>query len=306
MKHVYGPVPSRRLGFSLGIDLMPLKTCCFDCIYCQLGATNKKTVQRQEYFPVKNVISELKEFVGSGRTCDYITISGSGEPTLNSGIGDVICAAKSMSDIPVAVLTNSSMLSDSRIREDLSSADIILPSLDAVNQDNFEKINRPHQKIKASDMIEGLINLKREFDGLVWLEVMLVRGFNTEYDEIESMKGVIESIGPDKVHLNTVTRPAAEECAKPANKAKMKEISEYLGAQTISGFMSETTYELKGDKVDLVLDMLGRRPCTKRDVLAAMGLSENEAEKILHRLMVDGLVGRQRARGGIYYLRRAK
>ncbi|MBD3389286.1 MAG: radical SAM protein [Candidatus Altiarchaeales archaeon] len=306
MKHIYGPVPSRRLGFSLGVDLTPRKICSFDCIYCQLGETTKKTLERHEYMPVKDVIAEVKDFIDSGQRCDYITMSGSGEPTLNSGIGEVIDAVKSMSDIPVAVLTNSSLLSDYRVREDISSADVILPSLDAVTQKNFEKVNRPCHEMKISDIMEGLIKLKREFEGSVWLEVMVVEGLNTDDSEIESLKKVIDMINPDKVHLNTVVRPPAEEHAKPVNWEKLKEIGKFLDAEVIADFKRGAADDRKGEKEDLMLDLLRRRPCTLKDISSALGLHENEAVKILDQLSIDGVVGKERTCKGVYYFERVK
>jgi len=263
-------------------------------------------MQRREYVPVNDVIAELEEFIGSGQRCDYITMSGSGEPTLNSRIGDVIDAVKSMSDIPVAVLTNSSLLSNTRVREEVSSADVIIPSLDAVTQKNFEKVNRPCGGMKVSDIMEGLIKLKRDFEGLVWLEVMLVKGLNTDDGEIESMKKVIEMIGSDKVQLNTVVRPPAEEYAKPLKRDKLMKIADFLGAEVIADFDRGAVDGRKGEKEELILDLLGRRPCTIKDVSVALGLHENEVLKKLDRLLRDGVVGRERTGMGLYYFERVR
>jgi len=306
VKYVYGPVPSRRLGFSLGVDLTPPKVCSFDCVYCQLGKTTKKTLQRMEYMPVKDVISEVEEFVDSGQKCDYITMSGSGEPTLNSGIGDVIRAVKSMSDIPVAVLTNSSLISDTCVREDISSADVILPSLDALTQKNFERVNRPYNGVKVSDITGGLLKLREEFEGMIWLEVMLVNGLNTDDNELQLFKKAIELIKPDKVHLNTVVRPPAEEYAKPLTRERLGEIADLLQAEVIAEFNKEGTTSYEGEKIELIRTLLRRRPCTIKDISSALGFHENETLKYVDGLLEDHVIGKSRRGSGVYYFENSK
>ena len=154
--NLYGPVPSRRLGFSLGIDFIPFKTCSLDCIYCQLGHVPDKIVTRKDYIPAAEILSQIKEKIDSGVRIDYITFSGSGEPTLNAEIGNLIRGIKQLTKIPVAVLTNSTLLQHTEVRTALSAADLIVPSLDAVTQDVFEKINRPHPSLQISDILSGL------------------------------------------------------------------------------------------------------------------------------------------------------
>jgi len=178
-KYIFGPVPSRRLGRSLGVDLVPYKTCTFDCIYCDLGRTTRKTTSRQSYVPPEEIQGEL-EFSLSvlEKKPDYITLSGSGEPTLNTNIGEIIQRIKEITSIPIAILTNSSLFSLDEVRSDLSEADLVLPSLDAITPALFEYINRPALSLKIEEIISGLIQFRKQYRGQIWLEVLFCRGVN--------------------------------------------------------------------------------------------------------------------------------
>ncbi len=233
MKYLYGPVKSRRLGNSLGISLTPYKTCDFDCIYCQLGRTNNLTVERKEYIEINRIIDEFRSWLESRKDAiqdlEYITLSGSGEPTLNSRLGELIAEIKKLTTLKVAVLTNASLLSDAEVRRQLLGADLIVPSLDAVTQILFAKIDRPHPSINIENVINGLIALRREFRGKIWLEVMLVKGINDDIRHIRKLKEVIERINPDKVQLNSPVRTTADAGVLPVAKSKLKKIKEILG-----------------------------------------------------------------------------
>lgn len=233
MKYIYGPVESRRLGLSLGVSLTAYKICNFDCIYCQLGRTIEKTAQRKEYVKVKDVIDELKSYLfnnpDEAKNLNYITISGSGEPTLNLKIGEVIQEIKKIINIPVAVITNASLLSDVQARSALTYVDLIVPSLDAVSPRIFYRIDRAHPDIKIEEIIQGLINLRKEFGGKIWLEVMLVRGINDDLRQIKRLKEVIDKINPDKIQLNSPIRTTAEPRALPVDKKKLEKIKNILG-----------------------------------------------------------------------------
>ena len=188
--YVYGPVPSRRLGRSLGVDLVPYKVCSYDCIYCQLGRTKNKTIERKPYIPGATILDQVRQKLQEGVSADYITVAGSGEPTLNSEIGRLIHDIKKHTEIPVAVLTNSSLLGDSRVREAIVEADVVLPSLDAYDQKAFEAINRPHPEIPFEAMVEGLMAFRKAYGGEIWLEVFVLDGINaTETDAENSGTG---------------------------------------------------------------------------------------------------------------------
>ncbi|MEW6215201.1 MAG: radical SAM protein, partial [Nitrospirota bacterium] len=201
MRYVYGPVPSRRLGFSLGVDIVPYKTCTLDCIYCQLGRTIQKVVERRSFAPKGAVVEEIKKSISATQNVDFITFSGSGEPTLNSDIGNLIHEVKKMTSIPVAVLTNGTLLFREDVQKDLLEADTVLPSLDAVSQGIFRSINRPHDSLKIETIIDGLKRLREFYKGSIWLEVMLVKGFNDDRAELSRIKKTLTEIKPDEIHL---------------------------------------------------------------------------------------------------------
>jgi wyosine [tRNA(Phe)-imidazoG37] synthetase (radical SAM superfamily) len=301
VKYLYGPVPSRRLGSSLGVDLVPHKVCSFDCIYCQLGKTTHKTTQRREYVPAHEVLDEVKNFIGAGHKCDYITLAGSGEPTLNSRIGWMINEIKNLTDIPVAVLTNTSLIADAKIKVEISQADLVLPSLDAVTQKMFEQINRPYPGLKISDIMEGLIKFNRKSSGEVWLEVMLIEGFNNDAKEIKSIQRAIHMLKPNKIHLNTVVRPASEVYAQPLTEDDIGAIAATLGAEVIADFKRKDVHTYKGDKEELMLNLLKRRPCTISDISSALGLHENEVIKYVEVLFREGIIEVSNSGGKKYF-----
>ncbi len=233
MKYIYGPVESRRLGLSLGLSLTPYKTCSFDCVYCQLGKTTALSIQSKEHIPIKEILDELRMWLQNNpegaQKLNYITFSGSGEPTLNIKFGELAAEIKKIVSVPIAVITNASLLNMPSVRQALSGVDLIVPSLDAVTPDIFQKIDRPHSEIKVKDIIEGLVSLKKEFKGRIWLEVMLVKGINDDLRHIKKLKEVIDRINPDKIQLNSPVRTTTEPDILPVNKNKLGKIKEILG-----------------------------------------------------------------------------
>lgn len=304
-RNVYGPVPSRRLGSSLGVDIIPFKYCSYDCVYCQLGRTTDKTIGRREYVPVNDVLEELKIRLKEGPEPAYISLAGSGEPTLNSGIGRLIRGIKSVTDIPVAVLTNGSLLGIPEVRESLMSADLALPSLDAGSEEFFQAVNRPHPEIAFGPMVEGLARFTNEFPGSVWLEVMVMGGLTGFRKEIEKIARACETIGPERVQLNTVYRPPAEDWAGAVSSSAMNEIKkvfsgyvEIVSPSDVSGSTGSGSFE---EREDSVLGMIRRRPCTAADVAAGLGLHITDAVKILDSLCKGGKAVSERLEDRIYY-----
>jgi wyosine [tRNA(Phe)-imidazoG37] synthetase (radical SAM superfamily) len=292
-KYIFGPVPSRRLGRSLGVDLVPYKTCTFDCIYCDLGRTTHKTILRQSHVSPREIQGELEIYLsGLEKKPDYITLSGSGEPTLNTDIGEIVQRIKEITSTPIAVLTNSSLLSFSEVRRDLLEADLILPSIDAVTPAFFEYINRPHQSLKIEEIISGLIQFRNQYRGQIWLEVVFCRGINDDKEEIERLKGVIERIQPDRVQLNTPVRPPAEEFAYPLTTTQLEEIRKKLGdkAEIISEFTAPLGEEFNSVKDTEILNLIKRRPCTTEDISKALGLRIDEVVKHLDHLTKTGTI----------------
>ncbi len=233
MKYLYGPVNSRRLGNSLGVNLTLPKTCSFNCIYCQLGKTGDLTVARSEYVKIKDIIEEFKAWLEVRSPCgdkiDYFTISGAGEPTLNTGLGDLIRQVKEISPLKIALITNASLFSDPRVRREALRADLIIPSLDASTQEVFVKVDRPLQGIRIEDIIEGLVCLRREFRGKIWIEVMLIKGINDDIRHIRRLKEALERINPDKIQINSPVRSTSEDNLSPVSGLKLKKIKVILG-----------------------------------------------------------------------------
>jgi wyosine [tRNA(Phe)-imidazoG37] synthetase (radical SAM superfamily) len=266
--YTYGPVPSRRLGFSLGIDIIPLKTCSLNCIYCQLGPATPKTLQKKEYFPSSEILSQVKKKLSSGQRIDYITFSGSGEPTLNRALGKLIGEIKKTTSIPVAVLTNSTLLSQKSVRNDLMAADLVVPSLDAATPEIFVRVNRPHPSLNIEEIIQGLRKFSKEFKGSIWLEIMLVKGVNDSLTHIRKLKEAIAKIKPEKVQINTVIRPPAEKYARPLSLKDLENIKKILGknceiiVESYREGQISTPEKLEG----AILSLVQRRPMTLEEI----------------------------------------
>ncbi len=286
MGQIFGPVPSRRLGFSLGVDTIPFKTCSLNCIYCQLGRTINKTIQRKEYIAADDISREIEEVLREGKRIDYITFSGSGEPTLNSEIRRMISRIKELTSIPLAILTNGTLLYRPRIREDLMEADLVIPSLDTVTQEIFEMVNRPHPSLKIEKVITGIDSFSQEFNGKVWLEIMVVKGINDSLEEIEKAAQVIKQMNLEKIQLNTVVRPPAEEFARPLTREDLKNIKTVLGqkCEIIAEFKRATQKAYKRDVEKRILSMVKRRPVTLVDISRSLGLHRNEIIKYVETL----------------------
>lgn len=280
-KYLFGPVPSRRLGYSLGVDIIPFKTCTQNCVYCQLGRDGVLTSERKEYVAIDAVLDEIKQTIEEGVHADFITISGSGEPTLNSRIGDLINGIKAMTDIPVAVITNGTLLWDEQVRSDISKADLVVPSLDAGDQKTFEKINKPCNDLSFEKLANGLIELRKEFKGQYWLEIFLIEGYNTTDEQIHSIREVVEQIKPDKIQLNTAVRPTAVSDVKMVSPERMQQIAEMIGngAKVITDFSKASVEKEMKDVAEAILDTIKRRPCSVNDLSNGLGINHNEIIK---------------------------
>jgi wyosine [tRNA(Phe)-imidazoG37] synthetase (radical SAM superfamily)/predicted Fe-Mo cluster-binding NifX family protein len=304
-RYLYGPVPSRRLGRSLGVDLVPLKTCTYDCIYCQLGRTTNKTTERKEYVPIEEVLVELKQRLALGPVPDYVSLAGSGEPTLNSRIGELIGRIKMLTDIPVAVLSNSSLLWMRQVQDALMEADLVLPSLDAGDAQLFRNVNRPHKDIDFEQMTEGLITFRERFHKQVWLEVFLLAGVTGIAAEVRKIAAIADRIRPDRVQLNTVSRPPAEEFASQVSEDRLKSLASFFSGKTEvigeSGVEHAGSSTPNGISDEDLLALLSRRPCTLQDVSVGLGLHINEAAKRLAALCERGLAIALRNNKDVFY-----
>jgi len=281
---VFGPVVSRRLGMSLGVDLVPMKTCSFNCIYCQIGRTPRPTVERRRFSHPEQLLDEVRDVLSSRSDIDYITLSGSGEPTLELGIGEIIHRLKEVSDKPVAVLTNGSMFVRAEVREAVREADLILPSLDAATEDVFQKINRPHESLTLECLVTGLKQLRQEYAGVIWLEVMLVRGVNDDEAHVRELARLVQRLRPDRVQLNTPVRPPAETSVQPLSHEGMEAARQLFGpeAEIIAEVEPEPRYAAAAaEHESAILALAERRPVTAEEVSAAAGIHLAETLKLL-------------------------
>jgi len=304
-KYLYGPVPSRRLGRSLGVDLVPSKICTYDCVYCQIGKTTRKTRVRKEYVPAEEVLEEIKLFLQEegDPSLDYLSLSGSGEPTLHSGIRSIIEGIKKMTSVPVAVITNGSLLYLEEVRKDLLKADVILPSLDAVSPEVFLKINRPPKDFSLEKVIEGLIEFRKIYRGQIWLEILFCKGVNDSREELHRMRETVDRIRPDKIHLNTVVRPPSEKWALPLDRREMEGIRTFFGekASIISEFDHPLFPLFAGDVKETILKILRRRPLSLSDLSRGTGVSPAELEGHLRSLMEEEKIEKRSFGDSTYY-----
>jgi len=291
MEYIFGPVLSRRLGFSLGVDLVPFKTCSLDCRYCQLGRTTHKTIERRAYISLDKVIAELKDALRQNQNIDYITLSGSGEPTLNVDLGKIVTAIKETTDIPVAVLTNTTLLHLESVRDELRAADLVVPSLDAVSQELFLKINRPHPQLNVSQMISGLKSFRKVFSGQLWLEIMMVRGLNDLPEEMRKIKRVISSIEFDRIQLNTTVRPVADEVIEPLTSEELTNLKELVGerCEVIARFKGEQ-HTLKTNIPEKIISIISRRPVTLSEISDSLGIPKERTTKYIYLLDKQGKI----------------
>jgi wyosine [tRNA(Phe)-imidazoG37] synthetase (radical SAM superfamily) len=310
-RHIFGPVLSRRLGRSLGVDLLPFKTCTFSCVYCECGATTSLMTKRSEFFPASTVIAELDQILSKQPGLDYITFAGSGEPTLSLSIGPVITHIKTTYPCySVAVLTNGSLCTRADVRNDLLMADLTLPTLTTADQQTFDRIHRPHPSLRIDAIIAGMEQFRKMYTGILWLEIFIIPGLNTTADELAGLKGAIERINPDRVQLNTLDRPPAEGWVQPAPDAELERIRDVLGRSGIE-IISRTlpvprTTVPDYEAVEMIRATLRRRPSTIEDLVRTTGMSGGELAKILAALEQEGMVMSQRGTRGVFYTFRRK
>ncbi len=302
-RYIFGPVPSRRLGRSLGVDVVPFKTCSLDCVYCQLGRSTQKTVEIKEYVRYKDVLAELMEKLKNDPAPDYITLSGSGEPTLYSRLGDLIKSIKDESDVPVAVLTNGSLFSIPEVRERLFPADLVIPSLDAGDSQKFNYVNRPHPDINFDSFVQGLIDFGREFNNHLWIEVFLLGGVTGLEPEVQKIAEIVDQIKPEKVQLNTVARPPAEDYAFSVNETQLKRLLSIFScpAEIIADrdrIHAHSSFKASHEEV---LNLISRRPVSVEDISSGLGYHINESIKFINDLKSKGMIDEERRSGRVYY-----
>ncbi|QER41708.1 radical SAM protein [Thermodesulfobacterium sp. TA1] len=303
---LFGPVRSRRLDRSLGIDLVPRKVCSMDCLYCEVGKTTFLTTERKFYFTKE----EIEEAVFSAKEkqdlFDVFTITGSGEPTLNLYFEETLFLAKKHLSKPVAVLTNSTFLHLSSVREALCEADLVLPSLDSAREETFFLINRPAKEVSLERIIEGLRCLRREMKGEMWLEVFFLAGINDTREDLEALKKAIEEIDPHRVQLNTAVRPVAYQGVKPVSYKRLQEIATFLGEKS-EVIVSKERLERRLLALSLenlekeIVAYVKRRPAQLEELSQAFGVEPKVLLKAIEHLCEKGLLHLKTLEGQIYY-----
>jgi wyosine [tRNA(Phe)-imidazoG37] synthetase (radical SAM superfamily) len=293
MKYVFGPVPSRRLGQSLGIDTIPLKTCNWNCVYCQLGRSVPLTNERLEYFPAEDILLEVEQALAAHKSgeIDWVTFVGSGEPTLHSRMGELIRRVKDLTPLPVAVITNGALLYLPEVREELSAADAILPTLDAGNARLYRKINRPHPDITFERLVDGLVAFRKEYQGKLWVEVMLVRGLNDTEESLREIVAVLEQVQPDEVHINLPTRPPAETWVQPPDEEGLMRALAILGEIARVVHPAEGSFDLSGfeNVVDAIVSIITRHPMNETELRRTLEKwTPGQVDKALQELSASG------------------
>lgn len=292
---VFGPVPSRRLGLSLGVDLLWPKTCTLDCLYCELGPTSRLTRQRGRFRDARQVLAQVAARLGElASPPDFITLAGSGEPSLHLDLGLVLAELRAMGPARLAVLTNATLVDDPQVRDELCLADLLVPSLDAISPRAFRRLNRPAQGLEPQAMIQGLVSLRRQFKGELWLEILLARGINDDPAEIAALMAAAARIAPDKVQINTVVRPPAVAGTLPVEHQRLLEIAGAfpVPAEVIAPPQGRAQGD-HGSLADQVVEMTRRRPCTQADIEAMGALSPQQALRLLDELLAQGRLRRE-------------
>ncbi|MFX1401481.1 MAG: radical SAM protein [Promethearchaeota archaeon] len=286
MKYVYGPVPSRRLGRSLGIDPIPLKTCNYQCIYCQLGKTTYFTNERRNFFPVKAIVSEIKKAIKENQdNIDYITFIGSGEPTLYKDLKKLILTVKKISKIPICVITNGSLIYNAEVRDILTNVDVVLPSLDAGNNKTFIKINRPHPTINFDEIIQGFIDFRKIYEGKFWIEVMLIKDVNDSKEELISIKEKLDLIKPDRIDFNVPIRPPTEQWVNIPDEHIISLLNEIFTDYNNIFYPEIGTFRFYSENFEKeLLAIIERHPMTQEQIFQTFTNETYTRPKILSQL----------------------
>jgi len=292
--HLYGPVQSRRLGISLGVDMMPLKVCTLDCAYCECGKTTRLTVERKEYVSGDEIIAELSDYLQKEPRLDYVSFGGSGEPTLNTALGKCIgFMKKEFPRYKTALLTNGTLFSLPEVREDVMPIDLILPSVDAISDEAFSKVNRPHPSLDNRCILEGLKSLSQEYKGNLWLEIFIIPGVNDNPEELSRFKSYLLEIKPTRVQLNSLDRPGAYEWVKVASVETLKKIAEFFSPLPVEIISRNSRDVLQNenpgaDAEQTILSLLRRRPSTIEELSSVSGITINHLSVLLEKLIKQG------------------
>jgi wyosine [tRNA(Phe)-imidazoG37] synthetase (radical SAM superfamily) len=303
-RYLFGPVPSRRFGRSLGIDLVPFKTCSFDCAFCEVARTTALTVERSAYVPTDSVIAEFQHWLADGGEADVITLAGSGEPTLNSDFGLIIDAIREACNTPVVILTNSSLMHLDAVQEAAAKADIVKGSLSAWDEDSFVRMNQPAAGLSLGSMIAGLQQFRQRFNGKLWIEVFLMKGVNDRPEDVAKIASIVERLSPDAVQLNTVVRPPADDGAEAVSRSALQALAPLFNppAEIIARFSAPDSDASDSTVTsEHIRAMVSRRPCTLDDISGAFAITTEFAAKRVDALLAEGIIHPVERSDGTYY-----
>jgi len=291
--YLFGPVFSRRLGRSLGVDLLPYKTCSLDCIYCECGPTTHLTVERSNLVPTDDVIAELDAYLGPRPPLDFVTFAGSGEPTLHAGLGRIIAHLKQRHpEYKVAVLTNGTLFSSEECRRNVLGADLVVPSLDGATPESFQAIDRPAPGITVEKVIEGLVALRREYHGTYVLEVFVVPGINDTDPEVLALRRAAERISPDAIQLNRLDRPGILPTITQASDELLASIRARLEPLTVFAVPRRQSGEVRrmddATIEEAILARLTERSFDTTTLSFLLGLHEGLVAKHVNQMLTDG------------------
>ena len=311
MAYVFGPIASRRLGVSLGVDLVKPKTCPLDCVYCESGATTKLTTVRREYVPFDEVIAELDAVLAQHPKLDFVTFSGSGEPTLNSRIGDVVSFVKTKyPEYPLCLLTNAMLFGDAKLLAEIAPVDLVGPSLDGSDAGEFLKINRPAAVFDFDKFVADLTRYTLNTKSRVNLELFIVPGINDSDASIARFVELVKKMRLDLVQLNTLDRPGTEKSVVPSSPENtgrfIAALSPVVPVEAVGVFRYRAPRPgaafTASEGQRRILDLITRRPATLPDLALALGQPESEVNKLLDDLFAAGKIGIEKQRRGTFYL----
>lgn len=306
----FGPVPSRRLGRSLGVNNIPAKHCSYGCLYCQIGPTANPQVDRREFIPadvvVRAVRRKVEECRAAGLGVDFITFVPDGEPTLDCQLGVEIRALKDLR-IPIAVITNGSLLWRSEVRGDLAAADLVSVKVDCAEVGTWRRLNRPHRCLSLESIRRGIKAFASEYRGELLTETMLVDGVNDDTESIESVGAFLACLAPKRAYLAVPSRPPAERTVRPPNEESVVRAYEYLKPRLTSVELlvsgEEGEFDHTGDPLEDLCAILAVHPMREPAVdryLAGVGLGQDSVQTMVR----DGRIKRLEFRGEVFYVRR--
>ena len=305
--HLFGPVHSRRLGTSLGVDMVPFKICTLNCVYCECGETTELTGERKEYVSTKEIIEELTDYLSLNPPLDYVTFAGSGEPTLNTGIGDVIRFMKErFPSYKTALLTNGTLFTLPEVRQDVMNCDLVCPSLDAISDQAFSEINRPYGGLTNQQILEGLIAFSNDYRGLLWVEIFIVPGINDNPEELLAFKEILQKINPTRIQLNSLDRPGACDWVKVADTDQLKRIAALFSPLPVEIISRQSREQIKNEIIgysaeETICSLLKRRPSTIEELSTLTGLTINQISLLLEKFISCGYVKSDVVDGRTFY-----